>query len=245
MNFLRTHQFSKFYQEQDSPTSLFSFSVDADPTPDAGQESPTSTFLSDEDKVQLQSILDYLQQDILLLVKDAEPIRNPFKHMRDRLPDEVIEALVPMAYIESREIQVTRAKERLDNRSKQANLEAQRDHHKVEVENIKGRINTLNNSRPLIIAEIDRMKTRRAELLKEVQELTHSISIEEKKLEDLPSVIWQMEEDKLNHARQAINFHKQLRRIPGSADADQAEIDKADALLLRAINAIQQLLGSL
>jgi len=65
------------------------------------------------------------------------------------------------------------------------------------------------------------------------------------KLSQLPSALKQLEEEKQEQARQAYQLHKSLQPIPGSAEADNKEVQEADNVRLRVILAIQNALGSL
>jgi archaellum component FlaC len=51
------------------------------------------------------------------------------------------------------------------------------------------RIKFISSSRPDIISSIDRLKKRRAELMKELDLVGQDLSTEEQKLADLPSTI--------------------------------------------------------
>ena len=68
-----------------------------------------STPLSVDIKAKLQEILQFLNQDIGQLVRDADPIRLILKSLKGNLPESLEEALNPAAYIESHQIPVLRA----------------------------------------------------------------------------------------------------------------------------------------
>lgn len=61
---------------------------------------PHGHTIDDIIKSRLQEILVHLNKSIIILVKDAGPIRNLFLPLRNRLPTELIEALTPVAFIE-------------------------------------------------------------------------------------------------------------------------------------------------
>lgn len=93
---------------------------------------------------------------------------------------------------------------------------------------IKARTELLENSRPTIVSEIDRLKGRRAELMKELEAVSLALTEEEKKLDQLPSAIDKMKEDMKAPVRETVRLHKLIKPIPGSADDDQREIDEVD-----------------
>ena len=49
-------------------------------------------------------LVQLLNQDISQLVQDAEPIRIILKSLKDRLLEPIKEALIPAAFIESRQV---------------------------------------------------------------------------------------------------------------------------------------------
>ena len=57
---------------------------------------------------------------------------------------------------------------------------------------VKPRIEVLENSRPGIVAEIHRLKARRAQIMKELAEVSTSLQEEENKLDALPEDIEKM-----------------------------------------------------
>ena len=67
----------------------------------------------------------------------------------------------------------------------------------------------------------------------------------DKKLSQLPTALQQLEAEKQEQACQTYQLHKSIKSIPGSAEADIQEIQKADDIRLRAISIIQNALASL
>ena len=76
-----------------------------------------------------------------------------------------------------------------------------------------------------------------------MEQVTKAISAEEKKLQDLPSVIAELKQERHNLAREAIKLHRHIPEVPGSADDDQRVLDSADQIRQRAIATIDALLG--
>jgi hypothetical protein len=115
--------------------------------------------------------------------------------------------------------------------------------HVAHVEDIRRSIDTLRCSRPTIVGEIDRIKARKAELMKGLRLIRDAITAEETKLAELPNTIDGLEQEKLWYAQQANRLHKNIQPIPGSADADLKKIEDADQTRLRAIDTIHGLLN--
>jgi len=153
--------------------------------------------------------------------------------------------LVPAAFIESMRIPVFRALRHMADRAKLAKTREEEDAFKRQAQEAHRRIHFLEDSRPGIIGEIDRLKRRRAELAKEMEQVTKAISAEEKRLQDLPSVIADLKRERQHLAHEALKLHRSASEVPGSADEDQRVLDSADQIRRRAIAAIDTLLGNL
>lgn len=102
---------------------------------------------------------------------------------------------------------------------------------------MKAKIDTLENSRPTIVGEIDRLKTKRASFMKELEATNAALSEEENKLEQLPTSIVELKEN-----NKALCLHKQVKSIQGPVDEDQKIIANVDQMRLRAIQALHDLL---
>ncbi|RLM56371.1 hypothetical protein C2845_PM10G05300 [Panicum miliaceum] len=73
--------------------------------------------------------------------------------------------------------------------------------HVARVEDLCRRIDTLRRSRPTIVGEIDRLKARKLELMKELRLIGDAITAEETKLAELPNAIDGLEQEKLRYAQ--------------------------------------------
>ena len=112
---------------QDSlDNSLFSFQLGTISVEDEAISSVESAPLSVETNAKLQEILQFWNQDIGQLVRDAEPICAILKSLKGILLEPLEEALHPAAYIESHQISVLKAQKHLYDRfikSKRSNKE--------------------------------------------------------------------------------------------------------------------------
>ena len=68
-----------------------------------------SAALSDKIKAKLEGTLQFLNQDIDQLVKDAKLIRAILEDLEGKLLEAIEEALTPAAFIESHRVQVLKA----------------------------------------------------------------------------------------------------------------------------------------
>ncbi|RLM58016.1 hypothetical protein C2845_PM18G04450 [Panicum miliaceum] len=164
-------------QAQDTPdNSLFSYQIG-----DLLEEEEISSKVvvlgevPDEVKEKLQEILQLLYQDIGSLVQDAEGVRGVFRLLKGQLPADVEATLLPVAFIEGYQLKVLQAMQRLFDRATQAEQITQKEASRSRANDIKAWIELLENSRPTIVGEIDRLKARRAVLRKELEAVTLSL----------------------------------------------------------------------
>ena len=114
------HLTSSSFQAQDSPdNSLFSFQIGA--TFQEGEEATSAdpVILSDEIKAKLQESLQFLNQDISQLIKNAQLIRTILEELEGKLPESIEDVLTPAAFIESHHAQFHKAQKQLANRLQQ------------------------------------------------------------------------------------------------------------------------------
>nr|TKW15445.1 hypothetical protein SEVIR_5G237000v2 [Setaria viridis] len=231
-------------REQDTPNnSLFSFAVALSDDEEVTSRQVTLSSVPDDVRAKLERIRTLLQEDIGRLVEDALPIRQLFGDVSGRVPEEAEEALAPNAYIESMRIPVFRALRHMDDRAKLAKTREEEDSYKHRAQEVHHRIHFLKNSHSGIVGTIDRLKRRRAELAKEMEQVVKEIAIEEQKLQDLPSVIADLKQERQHLAHEALRLHRHMPEVPGSAEDDQRVLDSADQIRRRAIAAINALLG--
>ena len=89
------------------------------------------------------------------------------------------------------------------------------------------------------------LEAKRERLIKELEQVNQEIADVDNKLSQLSMALQQLEAEKQEQARQTYQLHKCIKPIPGSAEADNKEIQDADDIRLRAISVIQNALGSL
>ena len=207
--------------------------------------SAESAPLSEETKAKLQEVLQLLNQDIGQLVQDAEPIRTILRSLKGILPKSNEEALHPTAYIESHQISVLKAQKRLSDRLHQEQTIKQRDDLKSLVDATRGKIVSLTQSKVAMEQSKRDLEVKWDRLLKELEHVNREIADVDNRLSQLPTVHQQLEAEKQEQARQTYQLHKRIKAIPGSAEADIQEIQKADDIRLRAIPVIQNFLGPL
>lgn len=88
-------------------------------------------------KAKLQDMLKLLNQDVGLLVQDAEGIWQILNRMQGQLPADIEAALLPSAFIEVHRLDVFQAQQRLSDRAAQAELIQKRESSRSRENNMK------------------------------------------------------------------------------------------------------------
>ena len=142
---------SSFEAQEYLDNSLFSCQIGAT-SQEEGEEttSADSIVLSDEIKAKLQESLQFLNQDIGQLIKNAQPIRAILEESEGKLPESIEEAMTPAAFIESHHAQFHKAQKQLADRFQQEEIIKQRDDFKALVESAISEIESLNTQASIL-----------------------------------------------------------------------------------------------
>ena len=137
------------YQAQESPdNSLFYFQIWATPQEEEEATLADPVVLSNEIRAKLQESLQFLNQDISQLIKNAQPIWVILEELEGKLPEPIEEALIPAAFIESHRAEFNKAQKQLADRLQQEEIIKQRDNFKALAESTIGEINLWMIHRP-------------------------------------------------------------------------------------------------
>ncbi|RLN27977.1 hypothetical protein C2845_PM05G20280 [Panicum miliaceum] len=171
-------------------------------------------------------------------------MRKTLYLLKGQLPADVESAITTAAFIEGHRCEFLNAQQRLADCSIQAQLLQQKEINCSKANDIRAKVDLVENSRPSIVNEIDRLRAQKYKLLKELDFVNAALSVEESKLENLPIAIKEMKENMKTPVREAVRLHKLIKPISGTADQDQQKINEIDQICHSAIDAIQKLLGS-
>jgi chromosome segregation ATPase len=150
--------------------------------------------LPNEVKAKLIEVLPLLNQEVSQLVQDVEPITAIFKKIQGQLLRDLKAKMLQVAFIKNQQLIVQEAQDRLEERRLQEQLTQEREKLDSSMANLDNMIEFLSSSRPDIINSADRLKRRRAELMKELNQVDQDLKVEEQKVADLPSTIVSMQE---------------------------------------------------
>ena len=139
--------------------------------------SADSVILSDEIKAKLQESLQFLNQDIGQLIKNAQPIRTILEELEGKLPESIEKALTPAAFIESHRAQFNKAQKQLVDRLQQEKVIKQRDDFKALAESAIGEIKSLNDTHASILRNKAKLEGERDRLLQELNRVNQAIDI--------------------------------------------------------------------
>ena len=106
-------------------------------------------------------------------------------------------------------------------------------------------MDSLNNAQSALQKTKSELESKRDSLLQALNQVNQEIDVVDNDLAQIQPTIVRLEREKQEQARQAYQLHKSMQPIPGSASDDNKVIQKADKICLRAMNAIQNALGSL
>jgi hypothetical protein len=135
--------------------------------------------LPDEVKTKLIEVMPLLNQNVGQLVQDVGLIRAIFKQIHGQLPRDLKVKMLKVAFIENRQLIVQEAQDRLEERRHQEKLTQDREKLDNSMPNLDNSIKFLYYSRPDIVSNIDRLKKRRAELMKELSQVNQHLTVEE------------------------------------------------------------------
>ena len=106
-------------------------------------------------------------------------------------------------------------------------------------------IKSLNDTQAAIQRNKAELGAKRDRLLQELNQVNQAIDTADNDLSTISPAITKLEGEKQMHARQAYQFHKRPKPIPGSSESDNQVIQEVNQILLHAIKVIQEALGLL
>jgi translation initiation factor 2B subunit (eIF-2B alpha/beta/delta family) len=102
--------------------------------------------------------------------------------------------MLQVAFIENRQFIVQEDQDRLKERRLQEQLTQDKEKLDSRMANLDNRIEFISSSCPDIISNVDHLKKRRAEFMKELDQIGQDLITEEQKRTDVPGTISSMQE---------------------------------------------------
>ena len=90
---------------------------------------------------------------------------------------------------------------------------------------------------------MNQLETKRAELEKELENMKAAIDRHESNLDQIPNAIKQKKQEMLTKVKEGKAIRSSLENIPRSAEEDKQQIIEVDAIHLKALKAIQDVLN--
>ena len=152
----------------------------------------------------------------------------------------LIEALTPLSIIEDHVLKVRKTQRNLSNCEA---LMVKKYSDKQEARELAQLIENLKNSSSRIEPELNQLRARHAELERELESVKAAINCHESNLVQIPNAIKQKKQEMLTKVKESKAICSSLENIPGSAEGDKQQIAKFDAIPLKALKAIQDVLN--
>ena len=180
-----------------------------------------------------------LERNIADLVQDADPMRRIFLAIKDDLPLNLAEALIPLSNIEDQAPKVKKAQRNLtDHEALMA-----KNSNKQEAKELAQLIDNLKNSSSKIEPELTQLRISHAELEQELESVRAAIYCHESNMTQIPNAIKQKKQEMLTKVKEGKAIRSSLESIPGSAKEDKQQIAEVDAIRLKALRAIHDALN--
>ena len=106
-------------------------------------------------------MLPMLERNIADLIQDTDPMRRIFLAIKNDLPPNLTEALIPLSNIEDQALKVKKAKRNLTDHEA---LMAKKNSNKQEAKELAQLIDNMKNSSSKIEPELTQLRIRRAKL---------------------------------------------------------------------------------
>ncbi|XP_066358182.1 uncharacterized protein [Miscanthus floridulus] len=104
-------------------------------------------------------------------------------------------------------------------------------------------LSNIEDQAPRIEPELNQLRAKHAKLEKELENVKATINRHESNLAQIPDAIKQKREEMLTKVKEGKAIRSNLENIPGSAEKDRQQIAKVDAIRLKALKAIQDVLN--
>jgi len=101
----------------------------------------------------------------------------------------------------------------------------------------------LKNSSLRIKPKLNQLKAKCAELKKELENVQAAIDRHESNLAQIPDVIKQKKQEILTNVKEGKFIRSSLENIPGLTEEDKQQIAEVDAIQLKALKVIQDVLN--
>ena len=153
-----------------------------------------------------------LEKDIADFIQDADLVRRTFLAIKGNLPQNLAKVLTPLSDIEDQAPGVKRAQRNLVDREA---LLAKKNSNRQEAKELAQLIDNLKNSSLRIELELNQLKTKRAELEKELENVKATIDRHESNLAQIPNAINQKKQEMLTKVKEGKAIRSNLENIPG------------------------------
>nr|BAD11633.1 aminotransferase-like protein [Oryza sativa Japonica Group] len=196
------------------------------------QAPPTITVLADMFSFDIRQYFDEEEEDTTS--KALAPLTDDVKRNLQDISTRLEASLDVLQH----QFKLEKARQRIADRRERKDIEATIQANRLSVNKEKARLDQLSIGPVPIQSNIDRLESRRIEVLAQLEECNTELALKRQKLADLPKVV---EEQKLKlkaTIRNVADLTKSLKFVPGTDAQDEVE-----QIRQRAISAIQRYLA--
>lgn len=134
--------------------------------------------LADDVKRTLTEIAKRLESSLDALVVDCGSIRARFGEIQDLIPEDLVTMLTPAMFLEQYQLKLEKARQRLADRRERRELEATIQASRQSVNEEKLKLDQISVGPAPIQNNIDRLESRRIELLAQLEECNAALALE-------------------------------------------------------------------
>ena len=120
---------------------------------------------------------------------------------------------------------------------------AKKNSNRQEAKKLAQLIDNLKNSSLRIELELNQLETKRAELEKELENVKAAIGRHKSNLSQIPDAIKKKKQEMLTKVKEGKAICSSLKNIPRAAKEDKQQIVEVDAIRLKALKEIQDILN--
>jgi len=193
----------------------------------------TPPTIPDHVKAQLQRLINHLELDISILVKDAGSIREIFNQIKDDIPSPLKEMIQPASFLEGNGPRFLSTQSRSAARESQKNSALAEGECIHKILSIKKTVNLLKESPAEINKDLAALNEERTQLLAPRKSVEDAIKLKEEALSEIPASLANQKRN-MTILKTKLDKTKQDKKakILGSAEEDQQQIAEIDNIRL-------------
>uniref|UniRef100_A0A0D9XYI3 DUF1409 domain-containing protein n=1 Tax=Leersia perrieri TaxID=77586 RepID=A0A0D9XYI3_9ORYZ len=222
----------------------FGFDIHEFVTDEAEETASQPSAISDETLEKLKDIVNRLDLPIDTLVADIGSVKSRILDVQDQLDTDLAKTLVAAAHLDAYQIPIARSRQQMLDRQNYIIQQAIWESAKLAAQNEKDSYDSTLAALSPMQDNLENLKKHEADLITLLAQVREDIQAVEQNIANHPAAVAACKEKVRAAIVHAKDLKKNLKPVPGSDAEDAAVIDEADMIRLRAIEAINHLLGN-